>query len=1053
MKSFSLIFILFLLVFCSLSAQQRDYTFKNITIREGLSQNSVVDVVEDTTGFIWFATQDGLNRFDGKEFLVFEKYFDDITTSTHTQLGKLASNGHELWLISTGGKLEVLNLFTHEFRRVEQIGKENILVPPVTELFFDTQGNLWIGTLNNGLFCFNPNKDEVRVLGKEHLNSSEIRTIFQDSEENLWILTKSGLAKLNPTGAEFHLENINTHVMAEDSKGNLWVGALGGGLYLKETGSDSFETFAGSKDDPIPSDLIVEAIHIDRQDNLWVGSYGMGLYVIDLRDTTSVNLIPDIRNPFSIGFQDILSIYEDRKGGIWIGTDGGGVSFYTKQFNNFRQITNQNVSEDVSIEQIRSITTDEDGKVWIGTSGQGLTRYDPINRDFETIYLPPIHANIGNPNRIVSLLSDKEGDIWVGTQDNGLIILDRFTKKIKKRFFKEASKAEERIPDNTIWYILENQQGQYWLGTRDAGLLLMDKNRGVIKTYRNTPRHLQKQDENSVRSIVTINDSTLAIGFEKIRGVQFLNRSTGAFTAFDLPQTDTIRTPPPGIKSLYFNKGWLWVGTSRQGLLMTHLESGTSLFLNEEKGLPNNVIYGILPESDSSIWASTNRGLFRVGFQIFGDQFKLEQISAFTVADGLQSSEFNTGAFHLSESGTMYFGGISGLNYFDPKSLVFSDNLKKTVLTEVIVGNISLKTDSLITYKTSLNLKFYEHSLGFSYTALDFISPDRNTFYYKLQGYDEDWVKASNRKYTAYTNLLPGDYQFMVKSANGPEDEAQQATLTIVIAAPFWLEWWFIMAVLLFVMLLLYGTHKYRINQILHVQQVKNTISADLHDEIGSKLTNIHLLSVISKKKLKGGDPMDTLEKIDKEARLSAEALDEIVWNIKISDESLLDIVARMRRHASEVLENDGINYEIEVGSGFRRKKMSMQKRRELFLIFKELLTNVRKHAKASQVTIAIVPQNHGINLKVMDDGVGFDTSMESPRNGIQNIQFRMEKWSGWVQVNSRKNIGTTAEVWVPFESSWISRFFHRKGGKLKRLRSFLSPFYGIDCFDLVNYF
>lgn len=237
------------------------------------------------------------------------------------------------------------------------------------------------------------------------------------------------------------------------------------------------------------------------------------------------------------------------------------------------------------------------------------------------------------------------------------------------------------------------------------------------------------------------------------------------------------------------------------------------------------------------------------------------------------------------------------------------------------------------------------------------------------------------------------------------------------------------MAALLLFVLLVYGTYKYRVNQILHVQRVKNTISADLHDEIGSKLTNIHLLSIISKANLTETDPMDTLEKIDKEAQLSAEALDEIVWNIKISDESLLDIVARMRRYASEMLENDGIPYKIEVGVGFRGKKMSMQKRRELFMVFKELLTNVRKHANATAVLIAISSQNQGIALKVKDNGIGFDTSVESHRNGLRNIRFRMDKWKGSVKIYSKKNTGTTVDVWIPFETGWMSRIFYQVKG------------------------
>ncbi|WP_114750860.1 ligand-binding sensor domain-containing protein [Pleomorphovibrio marinus] len=1034
-RDFVILFGLYFIFTLPLRAQQRDYGFKNVTIHEGLSQNSVVDIEEDPLGFMWFATQDGLNRYDGREFLIFPKFFDDITTAEHTQLGKIASSAEELWMVSIGGNLEVMDLLTQTSRKVETLGKQQLPVPKVSEVFFDRVGNLWVGTLDEGILFRDANTNEVRQIkdtGEFAVSNNQVRSIFEDSHGHIWVLTKSGLDRIVGGEITHYLKGINTHVITEDGDGNLWVGTLSSGLYVKSSGSDHFHPFRGFKDISIPDDLIVEAIHADQEDNVWVGTYGKGLYILQLKDSTQVNLLPDIRNPFSIGFQDILSIHQDSKGGIWIGTDGGGVSYYEKQFNNFRRVTNQNVSKNISIEQIRSISTDLDGQVWIGTSGQGLTLYQPSTREFETIHFPSLHSNIGNPDRVVSLLSDMEGDLWVGTQDNGLIVRDRHTHQIEKWFSSEAKVESERIPDNTIWCMLESESGQLWVGTRNSGLLLMDKEKGLVGSYLVSPDKRHIPDENSVRSIVQVNDSTLAVGFEKVHGVQLLNLSTGEFKPVHCAPLDWILQNETGIKNLYFQDGWLWIGTAGKGLVIVHLELATAITVDEKNGLPNNMIYGLLPENDSTLWASSNRGLFRINYTLKENDITLDQISSFSIADGLQSTEFNTGAFHKSRDGIMYFGGISGLNYFDPEKLVFSDNSFKVVLTGAMVGNSPLESDTLITYKNHLKLRYFENSLSFDYTVLDYVSPEKRRFFYQLEGYDEDWVDAGNRNYTAYTNLSPGDYRFRVKSSNNPAEDAPVTTLGISIAFPFWLEWWFLVAAVLLLALAVYGIYKYRINQLLYIQQVKNNISADLHDEIGSRLTNIQLLSVISKNNLNGKEPRTYLEKIESEVLSSAEALDEIVWNIKITDEDLQDIVARMRRYASDLLENDDTLYTMNVASDFSNKKMSMQKRRELFLIFKELLNNVRKHARAKNVNILVKAQNHGLELTVEDDGIGFDPAEGTNRNGLKNIKYRLEKWNGEMHLQSQINQGTNIRVWVPFGKTSFRQLF-----TLEKLRLF----------------
>jgi ligand-binding sensor domain-containing protein len=219
MKNFVIIFSLFFIYFLPARAQQKDYAFKNVTIREGLSQNSVVDVEQDATGFIWFARQDGLNRFDGSEFLVFPNFFDDITTPEHTQLGKLAAFGNELWMVTRGGSLEVLNFLTHKTKKISQLGAEPVEIPPVSDLFFDKEGNLWIGTLEDGLYFYNSKENKVKIYGEPVLSDKRIRTVYQDHAGNLWVLTKSGVNKINSNGTTHYMENTNTHVMTKDHQG------------------------------------------------------------------------------------------------------------------------------------------------------------------------------------------------------------------------------------------------------------------------------------------------------------------------------------------------------------------------------------------------------------------------------------------------------------------------------------------------------------------------------------------------------------------------------------------------------------------------------------------------------------------------------------------------------------------------------------------------------------------------------------------------------------------------------------------------------------------
>lgn len=1008
-------------------AQQSSYVFKNFTIDEGLSQNSVVSIAQDSLGFMWFATQDGLNRFDGRNFKVFPRSYDDITNPENSRLGKLFVFNNDLWMITRGGRLEVLDLVTEEFVHIRKFADGDLL-PAVRSIFVEAKDQIWIGTEHDGLYLVDDNINIVRHfsndgMGQLNLLSNKINQVFRDSRGALLILSDRGINELKQNRITVVLEGVVVNAITEDYIGNLYAGTQNNGIYYRRWNEKEFwqEDSRGRK--IFPSDLSVKSLHIDEKTRLWAGTYGNGLFLFDLRYSETFHFLPSRNDPFSIGFQDILSVCQDNKGRMWMGTDGGGISFYDESFGNFKLLTEQHVPNDVAVEQIRAITTDQEGKVWFGTSGNGYSSFDPVNNKFTPFHLRPFKPGIKNYNRVVALHADDTGDLWIGTHGNGTLLKNRKTGEIKRWFTTDAAREEEKISDNTIFTFLQEGPDAVWAGSRHSGLFLIHKKKGVLK------RFFDKSNvQENIRALERINDSILALGYER-KGVKLLNINSGQIEDL-LPNFFAEELDRVEVKCLYYLNGWLWVGTGGKGIVAINLQSRITKRFTEEDGLPNNMIYGILEEDSRSVWASTNKGLIRLTYKKEEEgHLDIDKISSFNRSNGLQSNEFNTGAFHKGRNGLLFFGGVKGLNYFDPATISDQREEVHIVISEARVDNIPFKGKKSIIYEDRLRLKYRENSIAVNYQAINFISPERLNYTYKLEGYDQNWIEAGSRNYTAYTNLPPGDYVFQVKLADNIIDQAPVTSLGISVATPYWQAWWFRILIVLFIFGLLYGIYRARISQILELQKVKDSISADLHDDLGSRLTTIHLLSALTRKKFsKDPDLAKVLNNIDREIYASSEALDEIVWNIRITDESLVDTIAKIRRYSSEALESADIAYSIETSENFKLYKLSMQKRRELFLICKELVNNIRKHSRASSVDFKIGTDRRMLYVSVLDNGKGFDPGQKTHRNGISNLKKRVERWKGKMLITSEPEKGCLIEIWIPFDKrNFFQRIFKRK--------------------------
>jgi signal transduction histidine kinase len=434
--------------------------------------------------------------------------------------------------------------------------------------------------------------------------------------------------------------------------------------------------------------------------------------------------------------------------------------------------------------------------------------------------------------------------------------------------------------------------------------------------------------------------------------------------------------------------------------------------LTEKEGLPNNTVYGILPDDNEHLWISTNRGLSTFHTSVLDKQPQPTHFSNFTAPQGLQSNEFNTGAYHRAADGRLLFGGIGGLNVFDPLKFSGESTPIAVVFTKVVVDNETIPADSSATYKKTITLTYKDHSVGFSFAALDFTAMGQNHFYYQLEGYDKDWIDGEQRNYVSYTNIPAGQYTFRVKYAKDRySNDVPVSQMQVIIQAPFWEKTWFVTLMIMIALGMIYGLYRYRIAQVLRLVQIRQSIANNLHDDIGSTLSNINILSELSKKSLQKPAQAHTfLDRISEEVQTSSQSLDDIIWSVNTRNDTWPETFSRMRRYASEVFENSSTVYTIELQEQPGMVRLNMEKRRDVFLIYKELLNNIHKHAAATKVEIFMRFRQGQLVMKISDNGNGFDKTAQTHRNGLKSLSSRVDRWKGKFDIKTGAG-GTTIEI------------------------------------------
>ena len=753
---------------------------------DGLPQGNVQAMVQDQLGFMWLGTQDGLARYDGSRMRVYRPLDNDPTS------------------ISSGF---------------------------VTSLVLDASGKLWVGTDNKGVNVYDPSTDKftryMHSAAAGSLSSEGVNAILRDRKDRVWFaMTGGGLNRFDPAKGTFiehttaPLDNINVTSLDDDEAGNLWLGTAESGLlrWNPDDGKLTKYTTEGLAGAPI------RAVVVATKGAVWVGSEREGLYTIEPKTGAIVRHRHDPADPESITADHITAMFEDRNGGIWIGTNNGlNRTDGSSRFVRYNHDPNNPTS--LIYPWLSSIYQDRGGVIWVGAAARGLSKFSPARHAFGhhrtrtdtansfledadgTLWVGTYHGGLykyerkarrvttyytlGAPDAegsirlksawISDLHRDRKGMLWIATREAGLISFD--TKTETYRQFRANPEDAASLPNDEIWDIWEDANGALWLATWGGGLVRYDLKTGTVSDFTVeddvglTSNHLYRLYPDPKESKI------LWIGTAKGGLVRF-DTSAGTATSFRHKDEDLASLSSDDVLTMHREaSGAIWVGTYGGGLNRLDPATGKAQrFTSNTSNLTSDVVLGILADDDGKLWLSTNGG----------GLLQLDPASgkflAFDSSDGVQDTEFGQGSFMRARSGELFFGGVGGFNAFFPRSIKLDSYVPPIALTGFKLFNEEVKLESPIWTAPPIEVS-YADSFEIQFAALDYAAPKKSRFAYKLEGFDDDFVET-DRPFATYTKLAGGNYVLRVRASNqhGVWNE-QGIALDLSVEPPFWRTW------------------------------------------------------------------------------------------------------------------------------------------------------------------------------------------------------------------------------------------------------------------------
>ncbi len=801
----------------SVEAQDRDLaSFSRISVNEGLSQSRVTAVLQDSDGYMWFGTEDGLNRYDGYDFKVFKHNPDDENSLSHNHITSIYEDRSDMLWVGTTDGLNRYDKYTGEITRYLHDPDEpsSISSQHVTAVLQQRDGTIWVCTLN-GLNQLDQETDTFRHFrydpyDSRTISSNTVRTILEDRFGNLWVGTGFGLnlfdgtdgaferIALGPGGAE---ESVITSIFeAPGEGGDLWIGTWGGGFGLLGSGPRNFDAYTSETSDL--ADDRVTSVYEDLSGHVWVGTVDGGLHRFDRQTRTSTSIRHDPRDPRSLSDDRVTAILEDRQNGLWVATQSG-INRLDRNAETFAHIFSEPGRENTLSENvIWSVATDTAGVVWLGTFSGGLNRLDRRTGEIRHYRHDPEDSGSLSSDGPLSVYVDVGGTVWVGTP-RGLDRLDSATGKFTHYVLTPKRSGGHYV--NAVLTMLEDHSGTLWVGSR-SGLFKFDRRKEEFQrvskleykpdreagvTVRGSRR--SGREPLSVSSLHEDSGRNLWIG-SLGGGLYRMDETRSEVRHYSAEGTGPTRISHNSVQAVFERPqepGVLWVGTYSGGLNRVDAKTDSVIHYTEQNSkLPTNTVIGILGDDNGRLWLGTHKGLVRLDPDIM-------EFRVYDVDRGIQSREFNYGAAHRSHRGELFFGGINGLNAFFPDQITDDPHPPDVVLTDFKLFNTSVDfgDDSVLPRAISgveeIELGHDQNDISFEYVGLHYAAPHQNTYAYMLENYDHDWRRVSDRRSAIYTSLDPGEYTFRVKGANsdGVWNE-EGASVRVVINPPWWSTGW-----------------------------------------------------------------------------------------------------------------------------------------------------------------------------------------------------------------------------------------------------------------------
>lgn len=786
--------------------------FGHLTLDDGLSQNAGLVSLQDSRGYLWFGTQDGLNRYDGTRFTVFKTDPDDPNSISHNSIiALLEDSAGFIWVGTWGGGLDRFDPQTSKFTRYlpDAANPASISHAIVTSLAQDEQGRLWVGTLG-GLDLYDPAKGEFSHYRNDPadittLSSDAVSAILPGNGGKLWVgtgaytVTGAGLNLFDPDSGKVEriapkgqcLLTPNISALVADGNGNLWIGT--GGYSLPGGGIDRLNTISGScdhfelgqgTDAALNANNVLDLL-LDRDGQLWAATHGDGLVRIDSSNPGKITFYRhDPADLYSLSNDTLFSLYQDRTGMLWVGSLNNGLNKLDLRNLQFRLY--ERSPEGLTSNLIGGFAETPDGKIWVGTWEAGLERFDRSTGIFEHF---PHDAN--QPDSLASdlvmyILPEADGTLWVGTLGAGL---DHFDPKTgKARHYVSDPSDPANLIDNNVVSMVRDGQGYLWVGTMN-GLERFDPDSGKFSHYQNDPANPASLSNNATVSFL-LDGETLWVGTWggglnrlNLADPANLNPKTAQFEIYRHDPKNPLSLGDDGVWAmLKAHDGTIWLAT-QGGLNRFDPAKGVFKTYREKDGLRNTTVLGVLEDGGGNLWLTTNNGLAKF-------DPRAEKFTIYDSTDGLQGNEFNSNAAYKSRSGEMFVGGSHGFNIFDPAQIKPNPVAPLVAITGFKIFNKQVDAD--LSGKTALKLNYDQNFVSFEFAALDFQAPQKNQYAYKLEGFDKDWVEAGTRNYASYTNLPGGDYVLHVRAANSDGTWNEEGvSLPLSVIPPFWLTWQF----------------------------------------------------------------------------------------------------------------------------------------------------------------------------------------------------------------------------------------------------------------------